>query len=77
MSAARSMPDIGAEGDRWSPGQAATAWRVNIAFINAEVTAGRLTKGADGRIPISGTGSVNAYLATPASAALLAAEPKL
>jgi hypothetical protein len=68
--------DVGAEGDRYSLGQLSEWFHVGPTFWSSQVTAGRLTQGADGRVANAGTGGLAAYLANPTFAATLAAEPK-
>jgi hypothetical protein len=68
--------DVGAEGERYSLGQLTEMFHVDSTFWPAEVTAARVTKGTDGRVALAGSGGLAAYLATPASAAILAAANK-
>lgn len=69
-------PDVGSEGDRWSLGQLTEMYRVGPNFWQSQVTAGRLTVGADGRVANAGAGGLAAYVANATFAATLAAEPK-
>jgi hypothetical protein len=68
--------DVAAEGDRWSLGQLSEIHHVGPTFWASQVSLGRLTVGADGRVGNAGAGGLAAYLANATFAATLASEPK-